>query len=327
MPANLPPQYLELEQRYRHAKEPDEKLATLKEMLAMIPKHKGTDKLQADIKKRMAKLHDKIGQQEKVARRSAIYQFDKEGAGQIALIGPPNSGKSTIVASTTGAMPEVSPQPYSTWTPMAGMMIFEDIQFQLIDTPPVSKEHNEYWLFDIVRRAEIIMLVIDMGEKPLVGIETCRGILRENKILLTGRKGKEERGFMVKKTMVIGNKMDFPDAPENAEILKDLYGDTVPLLFVSAVDRKSLELLRVETFKFLNIVRVYSKAPGKKADYDKPYVAPVGSTVQDIARMVHKEIADSLKFARIWGEEKEGLRIPKDYVVKDREVLEFHTRG
>lgn len=326
MPANLPPQYLEVEQRYRQASDPEEKLAALKEMLAMIPKHKGTDKLQADIKKRIAKLQDKVKRQDKVARKSAIYQIEKEGAGQIVLIGSPNSGKSTIVASTTGATPEVAPYPYTTWSPTTGMMLFEDIQFQLIDTPPLSEEHNEYWLFDIVRRAEIVMLVVDMGYKPLVDIETCREILKEHKILLTGRKQKEEGGFMVKRTMVIGNKIDLPGGPDNAEILEELYGDTVPMLFVSAIENKSLELLKIETFKFLNVVRIYSKTPGKKADYDKPYVAPVGSTVHDIARMVHKEIADSLTFARIWGEEKDGLRIPKDYVVKDREILEFHTK-
>jgi len=326
MPANLPPQYLEVEQRYRSASDPEEKLTLLKEMLAMIPKHKGTDKLQGDIKKRMAKLQDKVKQKDKVSRKSAIYQIDKEGAGQIVLIGSPNSGKSTIVASTTGATPEVAPYPYTTWSPTTGMMLFEDVQFQLIDTPPLSEEHNEFWLFDIIRRAEIVMLVIDMGDKPLVDIETCREILKAHKILLTGRKPKEERGFMVKKTMVIGNKIDLPDGPDNAEILEELYGDTVPMLFVSAIENTSLELLKIETFKFFNIVRIYSKSPGKKADYDKPYVAPVGSTVHDIARMVHKEIAESLSFARIWGGGKNGLRIPKDYVVKDREILEFHTR-
>jgi ribosome-interacting GTPase 1 len=325
MPANLPPQYKEVEKRYREAKDPAEQLEHLNEMLAIIPKHKGTEKLQGELKKRKAKLQNRLKQKEKVTRRGALYQFDKEGAGQIVLVGSPNSGKSTIVAATTRATPEIADFPYSTWSPTAGMMLFEDVQFQLIDTPPLSTEHNEPWLFDIVRRADIVMLVVDINDKPLVDIETCREILEQHKILLTGRRKKEKRGFLVKKTIVVGNKMDLPDGPENAEILTELYGDSVPMLFVSALDKKSLEHLKVEIFKFLDIVRIYTKIPGKKPDYEKPYVAPAGSTVHDIAAMVHKEIGDNLTYARIWGEDKEGIRIPRDYVVQDREILEFHV--
>ena len=325
MRANLPPQYLEVEKRYREAREPSAKLEAWKDMLAIIPKHNGTEKLQGDSKKRIAKIQNRIKQKEKVARKGALYQFEKEGAGQVVLIGAPNSGKSSIVASTTRAIPEVAQFPYTTWSPTAGMMLFEDIQFQLIDTPPLSEEHNEPWLFDIIRRADVAMLVVDIGDKPLVNIETCRDILEKHKILLTGRKKKEKKGFIVKKTIVVGNKIDLPDGPENADILRELYGDTVPMLFISALDKKSLELLKIEVFKFLGIVRIYTKIPGKKPDLNRPYVAPIGSTVHDIATMVHKEIADSMTFARIWGEDKEGIRIPRDYVVQDREILEFHV--
>jgi hypothetical protein len=325
MPANLTPQYLEAEKRFREAKEPEKRLELLKEMLAVIPKHKGTEKLQGEIKRRIAKVQNQLQQREKVARRTPGYVFEKEGAGQVALVGPPNSGKSTILGSTTGANPEIASYPYTTWSPTAGMMLFEDIQFQLIDTPPLSKEHNEPWLFDIIRRADIVILVVDIDARPLVDIETCREILRANKILLTGRRRKEEKGFTVKRTMIIGNKLDLLHGPENAEVLKDLYRDTVPMLFVSALDRKSLERLKIEVFKFLEIVRIYTKIPGKKPDLDRPYVAPSGSTVHDIAKMVHKDIAQQLKFARIWAEGKEGIRIPRDYVVHDREILEFHV--
>jgi ribosome-interacting GTPase 1 len=324
MPANLTPQYLEADKRFRESTDPAEKLEILKEMMAIIPKHKGTEKLRGDLKKKMAKLQDKAQQKEKVSRKGALYVFNKEGAGQVALIGAANAGKSSIVASTTRATPEVAEYPFTTWTPLAGMMLFEDIQFQLIDTPPLSEEHNEPWLFDIIRRADIVMLVVDIGDKPLVDIETCREILKENNILLTGRKRKVERGFTVKKTIVVGNKLDLPDSQENAEILKELYGDTVPMLFISALEKKSLEFLKVEIFKFLEIVRIYSKAPGKKPELDRPYVGPKGCTVLDIAAMVHKEIAEKMTFARIWGEDKDGLRIPRDYVVQDKEILEFH---
>lgn len=327
MPANLPPQYLEIEKRFREASEPGEKLELLREMLASIPKHKGTDKLQGDIKKRIAKFQNRVTQQEKVARKGPSFLFEREGAGQVALIGAPNAGKSSIIAATTRAQVEVAEFPYTTWTPTPGMMLFEDIQFQLIDTPPLSAEHNEPWLFDIVRRADICLLVVDIGGKPLVEIETCRGILEAHRILLTGRRAVEKRGLVVKRTIVVGNKMDLPDGPDNADILRELYGDSVPMLFISALEKRSLERLKIEIFRFLRVVRVYTKAPGKKPDYDRPYVAPVGSTVQEIAAMVHQDIARGLRFARIWRaeEEKEGVRIPRGDTVRDRDILEFHV--
>ncbi len=325
MPANLTPQYLEADKRFKEATDTAEKIEILKEMMALIPKHKGTEKLRGDLKKKMAKLLDKAKQKDKVARKGALYVFDREGAGQVALIGAANSGKSSIVAATTRASPEVAEYPFTTWTPLAGMMNFEDIQFQLIDTPPLSEEYNEPWLFDIIRRADIVMLVVDISDKPLSDIENCREILKQHKILLTGHRPKAEPGFMIKRTIVIGNKIDLPDGQENAEILKELYTDSVPMLFICALERKSLEYLKVEIFKFLEIVRVYSKPPGKKPELDRPYVAPKGSTVLDIAAMVHKEIANKMTFARIWGRDKEGLRIPRDYVVQDKEILEFHV--
>jgi len=324
MPANLTPQYLEVEKRYREAKDPQEKLELLKEMLATIPKHKGTEKLQADIKKRTAKLQDLLQKREKVGRKGAQYLFPREGAGQIALIGPPNSGKSSIVAVTTHARPEVESYPFTTWTPTAGMMPFEDIQFQLIDTPPLSEEHNEPWLFDIVRKADLALLVVDISDKPLDDIEGSIEILGCRKIMLTGFERTERPGFATKKAIIIGNKLDLPDGPGNAGVLEELYGDRIPLLFISTLDGDSLESLKAFIFLQLAIVRVYTKTPGKKPEFDRPYIVPAGSTVHDIATLVHHDIARSLSYARIWGEGKEGLRIPRDYVVRDKDILEFH---
>lgn len=144
MPTNLPPEALEAEQRYRAAKSVAEKIATLEEFISLIPKHKGTDKLRADLRRRLSKLKAEATQaRKKVSKRDSAFHIEKEGAGQAVIIGPANVGKSALVATLTNATPEVSPAPYTTWEPTPGMMPIENIQVQLVDTPPLDRDYVE----------------------------------------------------------------------------------------------------------------------------------------------------------------------------------------
>jgi ribosome-interacting GTPase 1 len=115
LPANLPPAYFEAENRYREAKTPAEGIAALEEMLAIMPKHKGTDKLKADLRRRISKLKSKQQEKKKLGRRDRGYKIEKEGVGQVVLIGEPNVGKSSLVAALTNADPQVAEFPHSTW--------------------------------------------------------------------------------------------------------------------------------------------------------------------------------------------------------------------
>jgi ribosome-interacting GTPase 1 len=327
MPANLPPQYYEAEKRYREAKEPQDKLKILHEMFAIMPKHKGTDKLQADLKFRISKLKKELQQKKKASRRDQ-YFVEKEGAACVVLIGAPNVGKSQILSSLTNATPEVAPYPYTTLKPLCGMMPFENVQIQLVDTPPISSDFMEPWSSGIIRHADLVLLAADLGSENMIEeIETVFQRLEEYKIQLESEEKETNPmdGIAHKKTSLLGNKSDLEKAEENLTILKDLYGRRFPIFFISAQKGTNLEELKGHIFERLEIIRVYTKVPGKKADFEDPVILKIGSTPLDAARAIHKDFAFNLKYARIWGTGVyDGQMVQKDFVLKDGHVVEFH---
>ncbi len=328
MPANLPPQYFEAEKRYRQAKEPRDKLKILQEMFAIMPKHKGTDKLQADLKFRISKLKKEMQQKKKTARRGDQYFVDKEGAAQVVLIGAPNVGKSQILSSVTNATPEVAPYPYTTLKPLCGMIQFENIQIQLVDTPPISSDFMEPWLSGIIRNADLVMLVVDLGSFNMRGeTETVFRRLDDYKIQLETEEKETNPldGIAHKKTSLLANKSDSERSEENLTVLKELYGQRFPIFTVSAQKGINIEELKRYIFERLQILRVYTKTPGEKADFEDPVILNIGSTLLDAARTIHKDFARNLKYARIWGTGVyDGQMVQKDFVLKDGHVVEFH---
>lgn len=327
MPANLPPQYYEAERRYREAKEPQDKLKILHEMFAIMPKHKGTDKLQADLKSRISKLKKEIQQKKKASRRDQ-YFVEKEGAACVVLIGAPNVGKSQILSSLTNATPEVAPYPYTTLKPLCGMMPFENVQIQLVDTPPISSDFMEPWLAGIIRQADLVLLIVDLlSENMLEETEAVFKRLKQSKIELEAEEQEVNPldGIAHKKTIILGNKNESKDAEGNFTVLKDLYGQRFPIFPLSVQEKKNLGELKKKIFESLGILRVYTKVPGKKADFDDPVILKIGSTLLDAARAIHKDFARNLKYARIWGNGVyDGQMVQKDFVLKDGHVVEFH---
>jgi ribosome-interacting GTPase 1 len=328
MPANLPPQYFEAEKRYRLAKEPRDKLKVLQEMYAIMPKHKGTDKLQADLKFRISKLKKEMQQKKKTARRGDQYFVDKEGAAQVVLIGAPNVGKSQILSSVTNATPEVAPYPYTTLKPLCGMIQFENIQIQLVDTPPISSDFMEPWLSGIIRNGDLVMLVVDLGSENMKAeTETVFRRLEEYKIQLETEEKETNPldGIAHKKTSLLANKSDSERSQENLTVLKDSYGQRFPIFSISAQKEINTEELKKYIFGRLEILRVYTKTPGEKADFEDPVILSIGSTLLDAAKAIHKDFAFNLKYARIWGSGVyDGQMVQKDFVLKDGHVVEFH---
>ena len=331
MPANLTPQYREAEERYRQAKTPEEKLAALEEMLAIIPKHKGTEHLQGDIKSRIAKLRKMEEQKPSHGKRADLYTVEREGGGQVVLVGPPNSGKSKLLSMLTNAQPEIGDYPFTTQRPLPGMMPYEDIKFQIIDMPPITDEFTEPWMAAIIRYADGALFVLDMSDgSVLEEIEATLRVLEKFRIRLYGWDRPvppDETGVMVaKKTILVASKMDKPDSPDDLEIVRELYGDKLPIIPVSSETGDGLEELKQQVFRMLDMVRVYTKIPGKPADMNAPYVVPRGSTVLDLATIVHKDFAQKLKFAKIWGVGKfDGQMVSRDHILEDRDVLELHA--
>ncbi len=327
MPANLTPEYLDAEKRFKAAQTTDEKLDALEEMLATIPKHKGTEKMQADIKRRIAKVRGELQHKGGPARGAAVSHIEKQGAGQVVLIGAPNTGKSLLVRKLTHATPEVADYPFTTRLPCPGMMPFEDIQIQLVDLPPVHPESSESWVPQVIRYADAALLVVDLAAPDLLDeIETTVGQLETSRIFLRDQRLFDQpAGSIALPTLLVANKRDIPGAAENASVLEELYRARFPMISVSAESGDGLEELKRAIFTRLDIVRVYTKAPGKKADYTAPYVLKRGSTVVALAERVHHDLAQSLRYARVWGHGKfEGQMVQRDYVLVDRDVIELH---
>jgi len=332
MPANLTPDYMAAEQEYRQAKTNEDRLAALDKMLATIPKHKGTEKMVADIKTKIKKLHEaETAAATKGPKRGGgvSYSIPREGAGQVVLLGPPNSGKSSVVGFFTKAKVEIADFPYTTRKLTPGMMPFENVQIQLVDTPAMSPESFEPWMTSVARSADMTLLVVDLASQELLDhIEFIRSKLREHKIELV-RKAEhkidsEGRAFL--KSTLLGTHLDLPGAKDNLEVLKDIYGKDLEIMAMSLKSAEGTAEFPAAVFKALEVVRVYTKSPGKPPDKTDPVVLRRGSTVNDFADGIHKDIAANLKYARIWSKNKpEGLRVARDYVFEDEDVCELHS--
>ena len=328
MPANLTPQYLEAEQRYKQARTPDEKAAALEEMLSTIPKHKGTEKMQADLKRRLAKARGEKQKKGGPKHAAPVHLVEREGAGQVALVGPPNAGKSLLVARLTHAAPAVADYPFTTRVPQPGMMPFENIQIQLVDLPPLHPDFPEAWLPQTIRNADAVALVVSLGSGELLEeLDQTLRLLEEGKLRVGEDAAELPRAFARKPALLVGNQCDRPGARENFQTLGELYGGRFPQrIAVSAETGENLEGLRRAFFDLLGVVRVYTKQPGKKADLTAPYVLPRGATVREVAARVHKDIAANLKFARLWGGTRfDGQRVERDHVLDDQDVVELHA--
>ena len=328
MPANLPPQYFEAEKIYRQAKTPDEKIEALETMLAIMPKHKGTDKLRAELRTRIAKFQDEAQRRQGSTRRGSAYNIRKEGAGQVVLVGLPNVGKSQLVSAFTEASPVVADYPFTTKQPMPGMMRFENIQIQLLDMPPINDRDAKPWFAHLLRNADILLIMIDLGNDPINQMQALIDDLGKMKVIVreSEKQGELQIGIAYKKAMIIANKTDLDESGERYKQLHSHYDGELPVIPVSFHEVTGLEDLELSIFNALNIIRVYTKTPGKKADYTDPVILKKGSTLENAAESVHKDFRAGLKYALLWGSGKfDGQRIKRDHVLADGDVVELHV--
>lgn len=327
MPTNLPPEYFDAEARYKAAETAEEKIAALEELLGTIPKHKGTDHLRADLRRRLSKLKEMAQAQKRTGKQVSAFHVDREGAGQVVVAGPTNVGKSALVAALTHATPEVADYPYTTWMPTPGMMPVENVQVQLIDTPPLGGEYVEPELLALIRRADLILLVVDLQSDPIRQLEETVTFLEEHHIVPLHRQERypeQQRRLTFIPLLVVVNKNDDGRFDEDFEVLAELLGNEWPLLPVSAATGRNLELLKRAVFDRLEIIRVYSKPPGKAPDFNVPFVLKKGSTVEELAGRVHKDFLERFKTARVWGSAVfDGQMVGRDHVLQDGDVVEL----
>ncbi len=327
MPANLPPDYFEAERLFREAESTSEKITRLEELIRTVPKHKGTDRLRADLRRKLAELKRQPRSHKGTARRASAYNIGREGAGQVVLIGLPNVGKSSLLAALTNATPEIAEFPFTTWEPLPGMMDYQDVQIQLIDTPPLHAEYTDPGLLALIRRADLVLLVVDLQSDPVGQLEESIALLQEHRIHPCCRCEElgPEAGVSVP-ILVVANKADSEAEAELFLLFQELLDEEWPMVDVSATTGRNLDRLQERIFDALGIIRVYSKAPNEPPDREAPYILKQGSTVADMAAKVHRDFYENLKTARVWGANVfDGQMVSRDHVLCDGDIVELHT--
>jgi hypothetical protein len=290
-----------------------------------MPKHKGTDKLHAELRRKIARFSQEAERKLATARRTGFY-ISREGAGQVMLVGPANAGKSQLLAAVTEALPEIAEYPFTTKTPIPGMMKFEDIQIQLVDTPPIGYKEVRVLMANTLRGADLIAIVIDLSREPISQVEAALQGLSEARIEPLTDDGTEiTPGSYARKMLLVGNKNDLAGSNENWQRLRSQYAKLFPLVSISAKECSGIEEFKRAIYQALNIIRVYTKTPGSKADLSDPMVLERGSTVGEAAESLHKDFYQNLKYAVVWGSGKyEGQRVSKGHVLQDGDIVEFH---
>jgi len=331
MAANLTPQYLKAEEEYRRATTPEEELAALQVMLKEIPKHKSSEKLQSDLKTKISKVKKEIeAERHRGGKKGHGVRIPRQGAGTVVVLGGPNAGKSQLVRKLTRAAPEVAPYPFTTHAPTPGMMPWEDVMVQLIDTPPITKDFCEPYMQGIIRGADAALLMLDLGSND--GIEQCQELLdklatTKTRLAKSSSLDAEDIGLSYTQTLLVPNKIDLPDAEGRYALFQELCPLDFPVFKISAEHGAGLEELRAAIYRSLDVIRVYTKLPAAKApDMDRPFTIRRGQTILEVAAQVHKDFVENFKFARVWGSQVHDATVVKgDYVPADKDIVEFHV--
>ncbi|HLJ12541.1 MAG TPA: GTPase [Planctomycetaceae bacterium] len=329
MAVNATPQYKKAEEEYRRAQTVEEQIGCLEKMLVLLPKHKASEKVQSDLKTRLKDARGELAAEKAAPKKGKTYRFPRQGAGQIVVLGGPNAGKSRLLAELTSAKPEVAPYPFTTREPHPGMMPWEDVSVELIDTPPVTDTFFESYLQNIVRSADAVLLCFD-GSSDDAPDQTADVIrqFEQRKTILSRESGflEDDLTQVCVKTLLVPTRADDASRGDRVAYFEEMFPgrfDSQPVEFNRP---ESVAALRDRIYKLLNVIRVYTKAPGKPADYKSPYTIPAGGTVEDLAEKIHKDLAAGLAHARIWGSGvHDGQSVGREHVLADKDLVELHA--
>ena len=290
-----------------------------------MPKHKGTDHLLADLRAKISRLR-KEGTKKPVVSRFNPYAVERDDCPQIMMVGPPNSGKSSLLNNLTGAASEVADYPHSTVKPSPGILRGDNYRFQLVDLPPVMGDSMEGWMGDLLRHADGMIIVLDVSNKETLEVmeNVLKAIDRAN-IYLSGLvDGDPPLGTITQKAMVALNKVDSSN-PEVLGLLKVEFMNRFRMVETSSVIGVNKEYFAGVLAEISGFMRVFTKIPGKKADLVEPYIVKEGITVLEMAGIIHREMSENFQYARIWGENyHDGQRVGKEHILFDGDIVEMH---
>lgn len=331
MATNLTPQYLKAEEQYRRAASTEEELKWLEVMLREMPKHKASEKLQSELKQKISRVRKELESERKTGGGKTVgVRIPRQGAGTAILLGGPNAGKSRLLAALTRATPEVAPYPFTTRAPLPGMMPWEDVSVQLLDTPPITRDFFEPYMQGLIRGADVALLLVDLGTDE--GVEQLGELwdrlqATKTRLARTSCLDESDVGLSYTQTLLVPNKTDLPEAADRLSLLHELLPLELPEVAISAEQGTNLEALKQAVYSSLDVIRVYTKHPkAKQADLERPYTLRRGSTLLDLADLIHRDLAEQFKSARVWGAGvHDGVSVKGDYVPRDRDIVELHA--
>lgn len=342
MSANLTPQFHKAKEEYHRSSTNEEKLVALEEMLRTIPKHKGTDKMQANIKTQLSKVKSEAKKQSNKSKQKPFWIIERQGAARIVLVGPPNTGKSQFLLSISNAATKVAPYPYTTQKPIPGMAVHKNIQLQIIDLPPFTT-NSPSWIMEIIRTSDLVLIFLDTSSDSILSqLETLSEALISNNLKLLSplviNDYEEESDFIEdadlfadpnsRKAIIIANKCDKQSFSELFDIFLEfleMLEIDLPIHNISAKENLYIDSLFDNILDYLEIISAYTKAPGEEPNYNEPVALRKGATLTDLAMIIHKDFANKLKFARVWGPSTfDGQKVSKDYVICNQDVVEFN---
>lgn len=330
MAVNLTPQYFEAEAQFKKAPTPAERLDWLQRMWVLLPKHKASEKLQADLKSRLSDLREEVDQPKSASRKNLQGKIPRQGAAQFVLTGPPNGGKSQLLSVLTSAKPEIAPYPFTTRAPQAGMMEFENIRFQIIDTPPVTADQLDSATLSAIRNSDGCLLVADMSDDDsLFSVQGAIARLAQAKTFLTGDmpEGIEDWSLHHVRSIMVATHCDSPGSGERLEVFQELAGVSLPIIPVDTATGTAIAGLGKAIFKLADIMRIFPKKPGKPADREQPVTIRRGGTILDFASEIHGDLPGQLKSARVWGPSAphDGQTVPRSHVLEDGDTVEIQV--
>jgi hypothetical protein len=390
MPANLPPEAKAKWNQALAEKDPKKKILAFQEFLSAIPKHKGNERLRAQIKTKIATLRDEIAAQRgKRSGGRSLWSVDREGAAQVMIFGPTNAGRSSLLRSLTNAQPTVGSYEFTTQRPIPGMLAYEDIQLQLVELPaPLLSQDGDYEIqpgaTDLIRTCDGLLLVVDLTSGPISQFHSIARALEEirisiqkpsSRVEIVREKGSGEirmatlatqtsanldqirellRSYEIKNalvrvygdvtlddvedailenvtlykpSLVIGNKLDLPGAREASVEFEKQIEIQLPVISTSCMTGQGLVQVGEQTFRCLGIIRVYTKEPNQSKPSEHPFVVRAGTTVKELARSIHSDLADRYRYSRIWGPTSKfaGERVGPEHILGDQDTVEIHA--